>query len=51
MGLLKPCIFFVDIMKMCMWSFGGDKVILTDLRPFKHSHFGFALYMKDIEFV
>ena len=40
---LKPCILFVDIMKMCMWSFVGDKIILTELRPFKHSHFGFAL--------
>ena len=26
MGLLKPCILFVDIMQMCMWSFGGDKI-------------------------
>ena len=32
MGLLKPCILFADIMKMCMWSFGGRKLILTELR-------------------
>ena len=46
---LKSWILFVDIMKICMWSFGGDKIILIELRPFKHSHFGFALY--NIEFV
>ena len=30
----------MDIMKICMWSFGGNKLSLTEeLRPFKHSHF------------
>ena len=43
MGLLKPCILSVDIMKMYLWSFGGEKIFLTELRPFKLSHFGFAL--------
>ena len=43
MGLLKPCILFVDIMKMCMWSFGGDKIIFDRITAFKHSHLHFRI--------
>ena len=31
---LKPYILFVDIMKMCMWSFGGDKIIFDRITAF-----------------
>ena len=31
---LKSCILFVDIMKMCMWSFGGDKIIFDRITAF-----------------
>ena len=34
MGLLKPCLLFVDIMKMCMWSFGGDKINFDKIMAF-----------------
>ena len=33
-GLLKPCILFVDIMKMCMWSFDGDIIIFNRIMAF-----------------
>ena len=35
MGLLKPCILFVDIMKTCMWSFGGNKINFERNTAFK----------------
>ena len=31
---LKSCILFVDIKKMCMWSFGGDKIIFDRITAF-----------------
>ena len=46
--ILKPCIYVVDILKLCKWVFDGarnnidrmeQKIILTDLQPFKLSHF------------
>ena len=33
-NFLKPCIFFVDMMKMCMWSFGGEKIIFDRITAF-----------------
>ena len=31
-------------MKMCMWSFNGDKIILTESRHLKLSPFGHLLH-------
>ena len=39
---LNLFILFVNIMKMCMWSF--DKIILAKLQPFKLIHFGQLLH-------
>ena len=30
----EPCILFVDVIKMCMWSFGGDKIIFDRITAF-----------------
>ena len=39
MGLLKPCILVVDIMKMCMWSFGRNKISFERITAFKLTNF------------
>ena len=39
MGLLKHCILFVDIMKMCMWSFGGNEINFDRITAFKLTNF------------
>ena len=33
-SFFKSCIHFLYIMKICMWSFDEDKIILIKLRPF-----------------
>ena len=39
MDLFETLNVFVDIMKMCICSFDGDKLLLIKIRPFKLSHF------------
>ena len=36
---------------MCMYSSDGNKIILTDIRPFKLSHFGPFFILIGMEFV
>ena len=32
--ILKPCILIVDILKMCMWIFAGEKIIFDKIMAF-----------------
>ena len=43
----KPCILVVDIMKMCMWSFGIEEMnnIVIASWPFKLNQFGQRSYL------
>ena len=42
--IFKLCRHIVDILKMCMWNLDGASLILTELQPFKLSHFGSFFY-------
>ena len=37
--ILKPCILVADILKMCMWIFADQKIVLAKSRHFRLTQF------------